>query len=138
MKVVLNVMKNFLKIFLLLEVLLFGYIFNSSIYNIYEKNNISSNDLVGYTLEDATSENLDKFYSIFMERYSENKLEVIRNTLSSTDKSVYKFYCFPIDNFVQKKPVSHNIFFEYDELSRAEFLDSVGIFYTDIDVVEIE
>lgn len=138
MKVVLNVMKNFLKIFLLLEVLLFGYIFNSSIYNIYEKNNISSNGLVGYTLEDASPETLDRFYSIFMERYSENKLEVIRNTLSSTDKSAYKLYCYPLDDFVQKQPVSHNIVFEYDELERAEFLDSVGIFYTDIDAVEIE
>ncbi|MEE0965161.1 MAG: hypothetical protein U0L73_13315 [Ruminococcus bromii] len=131
-------MKNFLKVFLLLEVLLFGYIFNSSIYNIYEKNNISSNNLVGYTLEDSSPETLDQFYSIFMERYSENKLEVIRNTLSSTDKSIYKFYCYPLEDFEQKQPISHNIVFEYDNLSRIEFLDGVGIFYTDIDFADME
>lgn len=131
-------MKNFLKVFLLLEVLLFGYIFNSSIYNIYEKNNISTNSLVGYSFEDASPETFDKFYSIFMERYSGNKLEVIRNTVSSTDKSVYKFYCYPLEDFDQKQPVSHNIVFEYDELSKEDFLDSAGIFYTDIDAANIE
>ncbi len=30
-------MKKFLKFFIILEILLFAYIFNSSIYNIYEK-----------------------------------------------------------------------------------------------------
>ena len=43
-------MKNFLKIFVLLEILLFAYIFNSSIYNIYEKNNIAADNLSGYQL----------------------------------------------------------------------------------------
>ena len=32
-------MKRFLKIFIFLEIILFVYIFNTSIYNIYEKNN---------------------------------------------------------------------------------------------------
>ena len=131
-------MKNFLKVFILLEVLLFAYIFNSSIYNIYEKNHIASNDLVGYALEETSPETLDKFYSIFMERYSENKLEIIRNTLSSTEKSIYKFYCYPFEDFEQKQPISHNIVFEYDKLSREEVLDSVGMFYTDIDAADIE
>lgn len=40
-------MKKFLKIFIFLEVILFAYIFNTSIYNIYEKNNIATENLKG-------------------------------------------------------------------------------------------
>ena len=46
-------MKNFLKIFVFLEILLFAYIFNSSIYNIYEKNNIAADNLSGYMVEET-------------------------------------------------------------------------------------
>ena len=56
-------MKNFLKIFVLLEILLFAYIFNSSIYNIYEKNNIAADNLSGYMLEEPSPEILDQFYT---------------------------------------------------------------------------
>ena len=41
-------MKNFLKIFIFLEIILLAYIFNTSIYNIYEKNNIATEKLEGY------------------------------------------------------------------------------------------
>ena len=59
------VMKKFLKIFIFLEVILFAYIFNTSIYNIYEKNNIATENLKGYVLEETSPEILDKFYTIF-------------------------------------------------------------------------
>ena len=76
-------MKKFLKIFIFLEIILFAYIFNTSIYNIYEKNNISSENLKGYVLEETSPEILNKFYTIFTEEYSQNKLELINNTLTS-------------------------------------------------------
>ena len=66
-------MKKFLKIFIFLEVILFAYIFNTSIYNIYEKNNISTENLKVYVLEETSPEILDKFYTIFTEEYSQNK-----------------------------------------------------------------
>lgn len=47
-------MKKFLKIFIILEILLFAYIFNSSIYNIYEKNNIAADNLSGYVIEETS------------------------------------------------------------------------------------
>lgn len=87
-------MKNFLKIFIFLEIILLAYIFNTSIYNIYEKNNIATEKLEGYVLEETSPEILDKFYTIFTEKYSQNKLELINNTLTSTDKSVYDLYCY--------------------------------------------
>ena len=111
-------MKNFLKIFVLLEILLFAYIFNSSIYNIYEKNNIAADNLSGYMLEEPSPEILDQFYTIFTENYDDNRLEIINNTLTTTDKSAYDLYCYPLDKFSQKQPVSQTIEFEY--MNRSE------------------
>lgn len=131
-------MKKFLKIFIFLEIILFAYIFNTSIYNIYEKNNISSENLKGYVLEETSPEILDKFYTIFTEEYSQNKLELINNTLTSTDKSVYDLYCYPLNEFAQKQPISKSISLQYHELQKEDFLDSVGVFYTDLRSDEIK
>lgn len=131
-------MKNFLKIFIFLEIILLAYIFNTSIYNIYEKNNIATEKLEGYVLEETSPEILDKFYTIFTEKYSQNKLELINNTLTSTDKSVYDLYCYPLNEFTQKQPISSSILFQYHELQKEDFLDSVGVFYTDLPVNAIK
>lgn len=130
-------MKKFLKIFIILEILLFAYIFNSSIYNIYEKNNIAADNLSGYVIEETSPETLNQFYSIFTENYPNNKIELINNTLTSTDNSVYDLYCYPLDKF-EKQPVSQTIEFKYHELTKEDFLDSVGIFYTDLSDDEID
>lgn len=131
-------MKKFLKIFIILEILLFAYIFNSSIYNIYEKNNIAADNLSGYVIEETSPETLNQFYSIFTENYPNNKIELINNTLTSTDNSAYDLYCYPLDKFEQKQPVSQTIEFKYHELTKEDFLDSVGIFYTDLSDGEID
>ncbi|MDD7044839.1 MAG: hypothetical protein PUI05_05265 [Peptoniphilaceae bacterium] len=131
-------MKKFLKIFIFLEIILFAYIFNTSIYNIYEKNNISSENLKGYVLEETSPEILNKFYTIFTEEYSQNKLELINNTLTSTDKSIYDLYCYPLNEFEQKQPISQSILLQYHELQKEDFLDSVGVFYTDLRADEIK
>ena len=131
-------MKKFLKIFIILEILLFAYIFNSSIYNIYEKNNIAADNLSGYVIEETSPETLNQFYSIFTENYPNNKIELINNTLTSTDNSVYDLYCYPLDKFEQKHPVSQTIEVKYHELTKEDFLDSVGIFYTDLSDDEID
>ena len=114
-------MKNFLKIFVFLEILLFAYIFNSPIYNIYEKNNIAADNLSGYMIEETSPEILNQFYTAFIEDYPNNKLEIINNTLTTTDKSTYDLYCYPLDEFSQKQPVSSTIEFEYYELTIEDF-----------------
>ena len=127
-----------MKIFIFLEIILLAYIFNTSIYNIYEKNNIATEKLEGYVLEETSPEILDKFYTIFTEKYSQNKLELINNTLTSTDKSVYDLYCYPLNEFTQKQPISSSILFQYHELQEEDFLDSIGVFYTDLPVNAIK
>ena len=83
-------MKNFLKIFIFLEIILLAYIFNTSIYNIYEKNNIATEKLEGYVLEETSPEILDKFYTIFTEKYSQNRkgkrTEVSKEPFGSSGK----------------------------------------------------
>ncbi|HFN2227496.1 TPA: hypothetical protein ACHAIT_003046, partial [Enterococcus faecium] len=98
----------------------------------------SSENLKGYVLEETSPEILDKFYKIFTEEYSQNKLELINNTLTSTDKSVYDLYCYPLNEFAQKQPISKSISLQYHELQKEDFLDSVGVFYTDLRSDEIK
>ncbi|HAQ2296018.1 TPA: hypothetical protein IXI49_002910, partial [Enterococcus faecium] len=93
--------------------------------------------LKGYVLEETSPEILDKFYTIFTEEYSQNKLELINNKLTSTDKSVYDLYCYPLNEFVQKQPISNSILLQYHKLQKEDFLDSVGVFYTDLQANEI-
>ena len=89
-------------------------------------------------IEEISPETLNQFYSIFTENYPNNKIELINNTLTSTDNSVYDLYCYPLDKFEQKQPVSQTIEFKYHELTKEDFLDSVGIFYTDLSEDEID
>lgn len=89
-------------------------------------------------IEETSPETLNQFYSIFTENYPNNKIELINNTLTSTDNSVYDLYCYPLDKFEQKQPVSQTIEFKYHELTKEDFLDSVGIFYTDLSDGEID
>ena len=44
------------------------------------------------------------------------------------DNSVYDLYCYPLDKFEQKQPVSQTIEFKYHELTKEDFLDSVGMY----------
>ncbi|HAQ2752492.1 TPA: hypothetical protein IXK89_003067, partial [Enterococcus faecium] len=99
--------------------------------------NIATDNLKGYVLEETSPEILDKFYTIFTEEYSQNKLELINNKLTSTDKSVYDLYCYPLNEFVQKQPISNSILLQYHKLQKEDFLDSVGVFYTDLQANEI-
>ena len=126
-----------MKIFIFLEVLLFTYIFNTSIYSIYEKNHVANEELAGYVIVGASPEILDDFYTLFMEYNSGNKLEIVNNAISSTNQSEYDIYCYPINKFKQKQPISQSILFRYHELEREDYLDSVGIFYSDLTDDEI-
>lgn len=131
-------MRRFLKIFLFLQVVLLLYVFNNSIYNIYEKNNINNSELEGYQLEEINVDDLSNFYDHFMNEYSNAKLQLVKNTVSSTKKSIYKIYSYPVDRLPKKRLVSTDIKLEYYNLSKNEFIDSTGIFYSDLLEQDIE
>lgn len=87
-------------------------------------------------LEETSPEILNQFYLTFIENYPNNKLEIINNTLTTTDKSVYDLYCYPIDEFQKATRIQHNRIAVLRTHKRG-FLDSVGVFYTDLSDEEI-
>jgi hypothetical protein len=127
-----------MKLFLVLQSILLIYIFNSSFYSIYEKNNINDNSLTGYKLGEVNIDSLSKFYDTFLTNYPDANIQLIKNTVSSTKKSVYEIYSYPFEQLEQKPAVSSNIELKHYRLSKQHFIDSSGIFYCNLEVDEIQ
>ena len=73
-------MKRFLKLFIFLQTLILVFLFVTSIYNIYEKNNIINNNNVAYQLEDNSATNRGELYD---ELIKDNiPFEFIKNDLN--------------------------------------------------------
>ena len=130
-------MKKFLIIFLVMQILLLGYIFDSSIFNIYEKNNIGDTSLNGYLIIDSTGDNLSKVYNELTTEYSDIKLQVIKYSVDMYDNAVYRIYSSPTIEQSNKTAISKDICFEYYDLQQADFVDGAGIFYTDLSLDDI-
>lgn len=125
-------MKHFMRFFLWLQILLFLYIFQSSVYNVYEKNHLQEPDLIGYQVEDVKPETLERLYQAIVSELPNARLQVIQSVVTATDQSVYDVYCYPLNQFSQQQPVSNSIGLVYRNLTRGDFGDSVGSFYSDI------
>lgn len=125
-------MKHYLKLFALVEVLLFSYIFSNSIYQIYEKNNITSKNMSYYAITNSEAEKLADFYNEIVKNIDGYQFEQVVNTVSETNNTEYELYCLPFDSFSKKQPVTSSIHFNYKELKQDDFVDSTGLFYTDI------
>lgn len=125
-------MKHYLKLFALIEVLLFAYIFSSSIYQIYEKNNITSKNMNYYAITNSEAEKLADFYNEIVKNIDGYQFEQVVNIVSETNNTEYNLYCLPFDSFSKKQPVTSSMHFNYKELKQDDFVDSTGLFYTDI------
>lgn len=125
-------MKHFLKIFILIEVLLFSYIFVTSIYNIYEKNHVVSGSMQGYAIQENDPERFGKFYDEIAASAEGHKVRMFVNTVTETKKTEYDIYCLPFDSSDNKQPVTSSMRYNYKELTKDDFTDSTGLFYTDM------
>lgn len=125
-------MKHFLKIFILIETLLFSYIFVTSIYNIYEKNHVVSGNMQGYAIQENDPESMGRFFDEISAAISDNKIKLFVNTVTETNKTVYDIYSLPFDKADNKQPVSSTMHYNYKALTKDDFTDSTGLFYTDI------
>lgn len=130
-------MKHYLKLFALIEVLLFAYIFSSSIYQIYEKNNITSKNMSYYAITNSEAEKLADFYNEIVKNIDGYQFEQVVNIVSETNNTEYELYCLPFDSFSKKQPVTSSMHFNYKELKQDDFVDSTGLFYTDIPFEEL-
>ncbi|KGX85561.1 hypothetical protein [Pontibacillus litoralis] len=128
-------MKKLLFIFLLGQLMLLSYIFNQSIYAIFELNHLGDSSLDGYIAEDASSDHLLAIYEqVSEECFGENdcQLQLIKTPVSD-QHIVYDVYHSEVASIEQPKAIAANKTFRYFPLTNEEFVDSNGVFYTDLD-----
>ncbi len=128
-------MKKFFAIFFLGQMILLAYIFNTSIYNIYELNNIVDNDAKGYIIEKPNGENLNTFYKSIYSEYLENddyQFQIVKTPISEDEKFIYDIYSSNIKSVRELKSIDGDKVYNYYKLKDEDFIDSMGVFYTDI------
>ena len=120
-------MKRFLKLFIFLQTLILVFLFVTSIYNIYEKNNIINNNNVAYQLEDNSATNRGELYD---ELIKDNiPFEFIKNDLKS-ESIVYHVFKSPNSTQKEYSILASDSRIEYFSANKQDFQDSSGIFYT--------
>ena len=131
-------MKKFLIIFVVLQLLLFTFIFNSSIYDIYEKNHIQTPGFNGINVEQASGEELGILYEAILTKYPDAELETIKVEETSTEKTVYRLSVQPYDQIAKNNKISASITLSYQPMTKTDFLDGHGIFYTTLPFEKID
>ncbi|HDR3890879.1 TPA: hypothetical protein QCO65_005455 [Bacillus cereus] len=128
-------MKKLLVVFLIGQLLLLSYIFNKSIYEIYELNNVGDSSLNEYIIEDFSGNKLNELYEEINSIYLSNKdfqLQIVKTPISKDNYFIYDIYHSKVDNINKYKSISLNKKFNYHLLTKEDFVDSNGIFSTNI------
>lgn len=122
-------MKKVLAIFLLGQLLVFSYIFNTSIYEVYGLTHIGDTELTKYLIADATPEQLEVLYQSIDER--QLPLQIIKTPMSEDDMIVYEIYHSSINDINRFVGLSKTQY-RYFTLTKEDFVDSTGYFYSDL------
>lgn len=125
-------MKKLFTFFFIGQMIICGYIFNKSIFEIYTLNNFGDPSLNKYSISmksDLTSDKLENLYDYLIN--NENKIQVIKMPISNTNELIFKIYNSDDSNVNKLKGISDNVF-EYYQLTKNEFIDSTGFFYSNI------
>ena len=131
-------MKHFMKIFLIIILLLFTYIFFTSINQIYEKNHLVSSDMNAYVVTNSDVDSMSLLFDELTANLSNDKIQIIKNTISETYNSTYEFYCLPLDTIRKRQPATLSMHYKYMNLEKDDFIDSSGLFYTSMDKEKIK
>lgn len=120
-------MERFVKIFIFLQVLVLQFIFITSIYNIYEKNNIIDNGDIAFYLKNPNSGDLERIFNLL----SEKKIgfEQLRGEPDIKNNINYVIFYSKYSNINKKSAISRDIKISYKLLHKEDFVDSVGVFY---------
>lgn len=128
-------MKKFLIIFFTGQLLLCSYIFNKSVYAIYELNNIGDISLNSYIISEPTGDNLNKFYETFYNKYikyDSGQLQIIKTPISQNNITTYDVYHSKYESLNKYQSLFSNKEFNYYKLNKSDFIDSTGVFFTNI------
>lgn len=125
-------MKKLYVFFLFGELLLCSIIFSRSLYEVYGLSHIGDTKLDGYRLEKATPEILGNLYDYLVEQNAE--IQIIKMPFSEEDTEVihYEIYHTDISSVFQFQGLSDTQYSCFP-LSKEEFMDGTGVFYTDIE-----
>lgn len=133
-------MKKLLFIFLTGQLLLLSYIFNQSVYQIYELNNIGDPSLEMYMVNDSSSDKLQKLYQLISEdclTVNKCNLQLVKTPISENQKVIYDIYHSQIQDIKTPPSIRPNNVFNYLPLTQEDFVDSNGVFYTDISLEKL-
>lgn len=130
-------MKKLLLIFVSAQILLISIIFNQSVYDIVELNNIGDSKLKGYVLQDYNGGNLSQLYDEIMGICGypqECSLQLIKTPVSQDQVFLYNIYHSNIEQINRIPSIRPDRSFIYYSLTKEDFVDSNGVFYTDLSV----
>lgn len=128
-------MKKLFIIFLFAQMLLVSIIFNQSVYDIVELNNVGDPKLEGYALQEFTGEDLNQLFDEIMivsEQGVSADLQLIKTPVTQDQTMLYDIYHNNVADLDQVKSIKTNRLFIYHTLTKEDFVDSNGIFYTDL------
>ncbi|KIL48372.1 hypothetical protein [Jeotgalibacillus campisalis] len=128
-------MKKLLFIFLIGQLILLSYIFSKSVYDIYELNNLGDTSLDGYIVEGFSGNEMNELYNKFNAQCLSNeacRLQLIKTPVSENNNFIYEIYHSQIEKLSKPESISADTSFSYHQLTKEEFVDSNGVFYTDL------
>lgn len=128
-------MKKILIIFLCGQLLIFSYMFNKSVYEIYGLINIGDTSLKEYTLVNGNFDNKSKLYD-YLES-NKKKVQVLKTPMTNDNSVTYEIYHNHVDSILKYISISDNNY-EYYDLNKEEFVDNTGRFYTNLLTEEIK
>ncbi|WP_142414173.1 hypothetical protein [Hathewaya massiliensis] len=127
-------MKKIYAIYLVGLMLIFSYIFNNSIYEIYGLNNIGDTSLREYQVCDLQGDKLLKVYEGLVENNA--TFQIVKTPISEDENIYYDIYHTDIKSIKKIIGVSNNIY-RYFEITQDDFIDSSGLFSASLSPEEI-
>lgn len=121
-------MKKVLTIFLCGQLLIFTYIFHSSIYEVYGLLHIGDTTLSCYYVNHANREQLSMLYDVLNEK--QLPIQII-NTPISEDKIIYEIHHTQVEELNQFVGLGKTNY-HYYKLTKEDFVDGSGYFYSSL------
>lgn len=128
-------MKKLLFIFLIGQLLLLSYIFNQSVYDIYKLNNLGDTSLEAYMVENSSGSELNELYKAIDSSCLSDKacrLQLVKTPISKDNHLVYDIYHSQVEDINKTKSISADTILNYYQLTKEDFVDNNGIFYTNL------
>ncbi|GAA0288087.1 hypothetical protein GGQ92_003034 [Gracilibacillus halotolerans] len=133
-------MKKLLMLFIFAQMFLLSVIFHQSLYDIIELNNVGDSKLEGYALQDYSGDDLNTLYDEIMEVCSSLNcnLQLIKTPVTQDQTFLYEIFHSDIEQLNKVPSIRSDRTFHYYLLTKEEFIDNNGVFYTDLAEAQVE